>query len=95
MQIYSTSHALHSHKREIYSRATLVGLGQANFNRDKIRTSRRTVIISKQVICTVIFKSKTLYVKSVHLEEGIVSRLKFALAKSYQSGSIEITVLIS
>ena len=25
--------------------------------------------------------------KSVHLEEGILSRLKFALAKSYQSGS--------
>ena len=28
--------------------------------------------------------------KSVHLEEGILSRLKFALAKSYQSGSTPV-----
>ena len=44
-------------------RAIPVKLGQANLNRDKIPSSRWTVIISKQMICTAKFKFKTLHVQ--------------------------------
>ena len=45
----------------LQDRATVVGLGPNELRSYKLRTSRWTVIISKQMICTAKFKFKTLH----------------------------------
>ena len=79
-------------------KATLVGLGQgelllkqgANFrvsNQDCTRT-RFVLLISNAVHFG--FRIKLFMSNLIHLQECIVSQRKFALANSYQSGSLEV-----
>jgi len=68
------------------SKATLVGLGQIELRTSKMRTSRWTVIISKQVICTAKSKFETLHVQKSPSTSSHLVTSKFDLAKSYQSG---------
>ena len=69
------------------NRANLVGLGQSELRSYKMRTSRLTVIISKQMICTAKFKFKTLHVQKRPSRSSKFASSKFGLAMSYHIGS--------
>ena len=73
-------------------RAIVVGLGPNKLRSYKMRTSRWTVIISKQVICTAEFKLKTLHVQKCPSRSSHLVTSKFVWAKSYQSGSAPTSV---
>jgi len=69
-------------------KAIVVGLGPNELRSYKMRTSRWTVIISKQMICTAKFKFKTLHVQKCPSRSSHLVFLKFVWAKSYHNGSL-------
>ena len=70
-----------------FDRATVVGLGQIELRTSKMRTSRWTVIISKQLICTANFNFLKLHVEKCPSRSSHLGSSKFDWAKSCHSGS--------